>query len=68
MGSLASDSKTAEINLNMTKLMAVPAFRDRCRLISRVLLAIQESLGTGGHRHLAESGEDVIVTNVGGYQ
>lgn len=60
--------KTVEINVNMTKLMAVPAFRDRAFLTSRVLLAIQETLGAGGHRHLAESGEDVVVVNVGGYE
>lgn len=60
--------KTAEINVNMTKLMAVPAFRDRAFLTSRILLAIQETLGAGGHRHLAESGEDVVVVNIGGYE
>src|SRR6476659_2546826 len=56
--------KTAEINVNMTKLMAVPAFRGRAFLTSRILLAIQENLGAGGYRHLAESGEDVVVVNV----
>jgi hypothetical protein len=60
--------KTAEINVNVTKLLAVPAFRDRAFLISRILLAIQENLEAGGHRYLAESGEDVVIVNVGEYE
>jgi hypothetical protein len=31
-------------------------------------LAIQEDLEAGGHQHLAESAEDVLVVNVGGYE
>ena len=61
--------KTAEINLNMTKLLAVPALRDhQAHLIPSLLLAIQEDLEAGGHQHLAESAEDVLVVNVGGYE
>ena len=68
---LAADGlrgKSAEVNINMTKLLAAPAFRDRAFLISRILLAIQEDLEAGGHRHLAESAEDVVIVNVGGYE
>lgn len=68
---LAADGlggKSAEVNINMTKLSALPAFRDRVFLISRLLLAIQEDLEAGGHRYLAESAEDVVIVNVGGYE
>ncbi len=68
---LAADGlrgKTAAVNINMTKLLAVPAFRDRAFLISRILLAIQEDLEAGGHRYLAESSDDVVIVNVGGYE
>lgn len=61
--------KVAKINLNMTKLLAAPALRDdRAHLIPTMLLAIQEDLEAGGHRHLSESAEEVLVVNVGGYE
>jgi len=67
--SQSMESPKGEDNINLTRLLAVPAFRDdRANLVSRVLLAIQENLEAGGHRHLAESAEDVLMVNIGGYE
>ena len=58
--------KTAEVTFNLTKLLTVPALRDnRHQLVSNLVLAVQENLEAGGHRHLADSEEDVLVVNLG---
>ena len=67
---LAADGlpgKTAEVRVNVTKLMADPALRyeSHGRLVSILSLTIWEALEAGGHRHLAESEEDVLLVNFG---